>query len=771
MSVANEERLRALSSAAPWVLGLLFLSVLFWKLRIFDAATSADMTLGAFDIYTEHYPMTRYGFEELSSGRIPHWNPYQLGGMPFLAVPHVGLLYPGNWIYALFDTAAATELSYVLHLFWGGLGCMLLWRTLGLSWLAGLAAALTFMWSGWMGFYANQASLVSGMSWLPMTIYLIERTLRGNRLAGIGVALAVGCQLLNGATEFFVHNMYASGAWSALRLAQLGLGGEWRTAFWRGAGLLGAVVAGVGLALPQLLPSLELAASSVRGESALTIEQAIGFDGAIAPADFFEQALRATGMVTVGVLPLAGLLLGFGTRWRPLWALLVAIGGLAMLLSFGGSVYAWYFDTPFGGLFRRPHKFLHLYAFAQSGLAALGVAWLEAHVATGRAALWRRAPWGAALGLLVGAGLWLALRPGFGPGLLALTAGLVVFGSLAPGRGRRGLIVGLVVVQGVVLFLGVEQRYLRPAARPEALDAYPELVSQLSRSARSDRVHIEPDIYMLPALMQKAGTLHRLRVIGDYEPLVSQRAADYFRRVAPPRHPDQPFTGSLHLSRGSRWQLMDLAAVRFYVVRGGSSTDRALAEMVEWSDAASVRLVDGQGFPRIYEREALARVRFVSGARAFEAAEELLDALVAADFDPTREVLLEGDPADLLGDRSRSRSAGGSGRGSATVEVAVDEPERMVVRVTASAAGWLVVADAWHPRWRATVNGVEMPVLPANHLFRAVEVDAGESEVELRFLPAPFRAGLAVSAASGVVLATLGIAWCRERRPDDGAIG
>jgi len=103
-------------------------TVVFWKLRIFDSATRHDFALGSFDIYIEHYPMTRYGFEMISSGHIPLWNPYQLTGMPFLAIPHVGLLYPGNWIYVLFDTVIAIEVSFVLHLFFAALGSFLLAR-------------------------------------------------------------------------------------------------------------------------------------------------------------------------------------------------------------------------------------------------------------------------------------------------------------------------------------------------------------------------------------------------------------------------------------------------------------------------------------------------------------------------------------------------------------------------------------------------------------------------------------------------------------------
>lgn len=61
----------ALISSVGWVLGLFVATVVFWKLRIFDSATRHDFALGSFDIYIEHYPMTRYGFEMISSGHIP----------------------------------------------------------------------------------------------------------------------------------------------------------------------------------------------------------------------------------------------------------------------------------------------------------------------------------------------------------------------------------------------------------------------------------------------------------------------------------------------------------------------------------------------------------------------------------------------------------------------------------------------------------------------------------------------------------------------------
>ncbi|RMG12259.1 MAG: hypothetical protein D6731_14195, partial [Planctomycetota bacterium] len=66
-------------------------------------------------------------------------------------------------------------------------------------------------------------------------------------------------------------------------------------------------------------------------------------------------------------------------------------------------------------------------------------------------------------------------------------------------------------------------------------------------------------------------------------------------------------------------------------------------------------------------------------------------------------------------------------------------------QVTAPAAGWLVVADVWYPGWRARVDGVPVPVLRADYLFRAVPVPAGRHQVTLTYRPWTFSLGLTIT--------------------------
>ena len=58
-------------------------------------------------------------------------------------------------------------------------------------------------------------------------------------------------------------------------------------------------------------------------------------------------------------------------------------------------------------------------------------------------------------------------------------------------------------------------------------------------------------------------------------------------------------------------------------------------------------------------------------------------------------------------------------------EVTSFSANRVVISVKAKTPGWLFYADAFHPSWKAHVNGAEAQVYQANIGFKAVAVAAG----------------------------------------------
>ncbi|MDP6370098.1 MAG: YfhO family protein [Planctomycetota bacterium] len=77
-------------------------------------------------------------------------------------------------------------------------------------------------------------------------------------------------------------------------------------------------------------------------------------------------------------------------------------------------------------------------------------------------------------------------------------------------------------------------------------------------------------------------------------------------------------------------------------------------------------------------------------------------------------------------------------------------PDRMDLKLTAGDGGWLVISEAWYPGWKATVNGADVEVTPANHALMALPVPAGEVVVRLFYEPSSVRLGTVLSALAAL---------------------
>jgi hypothetical protein len=92
---------------------------------------------------------------------------------------------------------------------------------------------------------------------------------------------------------------------------------------------------------------------------------------------------------------------------------------------------------------------------------------------------------------------------------------------------------------------------------------------------------------------------------------------------------------------------------------------------------------------------------------------------------------------------------------------------RLIIEGETAQPGLLVVAEQFDPGWRARVDGKPARIVPADHLFAGIPLEAGKHQVELTYAPEPFRAGLFGSLVGLACL--VGIGASRARRT--GAIG
>jgi hypothetical protein len=116
-------------------------------------------------------------------------------------------------------------------------------------------------------------------------------------------------------------------------------------------------------------------------------------------------------------------------------------------------------------------------------------------------------------------------------------------------------------------------------------------------------------------------------------------------------------------------------------------------------------------------------------ARSADEAERLVAAALAGGGVPATVVratdgaTLPGPIGVRGGDAAGRAQVTGFSLGELRAEVHVDAPE----------GAWLVYADAYHPGWRAEVNGRPVSVHEADLAFKAVAVPPGASAVRLWF--------------------------------------
>jgi len=188
------------------------------------------------------------------------------------------------------------------------------------------------------------------------------------------------------------------------------------------------------------------------------------------------------------------------------------------------------------------------------------------------------------------------------------------------------------------------------------------------------------------------------------------------------------------------------------VVQGASLINRRVGAH------ASITVSAGGDFRRIHtgdvkiyeRRNAAGRAWIVHGVTPVADEEAAQAAVADPAFDPRSAAVIEADlpsrPAEVASTDERVVCVAATG-------------EQMTCQATLAAPGFLVIADAWYPGWRASIDGAPGEILRANLLYRAIPLEKGTHEVTLTYQPHAWRLGVIVSLATiTIMLVILGAA-------------
>jgi hypothetical protein len=740
-----------------------------WVLRIPRGAGAGALNLDV-DLY--FYPLYEATYRRIAAGALPTWNPYQLCGIPWLATLQAGVFYPFHALYLVLPLHLGLATSHAIHLPLAALAMIAFARRAGLALPAAVLAALLFTIRGMLALSLAAPNYVEAVAWLPLGALGVWE-LAGERPAG-GMALLATATAMSFLAGYPQPTAYMLYTWATLVVAALiAARAVPARSVATAARFAGAVGTGTLAAGVQLLPALELVRDGAH--RAISTEAMSPFGLSPAAAILASSAIAGSafswGVTALGLAAIA--VLNRRARTLAVWALVMTAA--TMVLSLGdttplGRVYR---ALPFLGSFRFPDRLLGMTDFVLAIAAAVGFDAVAERAAGPRD---DRGPVLAALVAVAGvamlAQVWGAPEAARATVVAcALVAGaFLVATARADARTARAWAAGLVAVAAAEALLAPWR--LLVTYSPRTVERYGALAPEyraVAARAGTDRAWFASGVANLqPEHALKLAMRYGVRTIDDYEPLAPRRQAEYFTffgEGAPVyRRPPWLFAGEVTTLApppgvappASRRRLLDLAALRFVVVPAGARAVRPDLDAFLRDGGFEPRPLDSTALALFENPHALPRAFVVYRTRPAPEPSALLADLATSDFDPLAASYVEGAPPF-------EPAADAPARG-APAHVVVDDETAVELEATLARPGLVVLADAYYPGWRATVDGQAASIVATNHLYRGVAAPSGTHTIRFEYRPTSLIAGAIASIAGWLAIPALALAARRSRR-------
>ncbi len=695
---------------------------------------------------------TLYGHAPIAGA--PSWNPTIFGGAPEELLPAMPR-YPFAAMAYLVAPERAVPLFVGLHLAIAALTAFAFMRVVvRASVVASFAGAEVYAFGGTLWVHGMHGENLAVAAWLPAIAASAWAlgALRDRRpLACASLAASTALALLVGGG---VPLLFFSALTSAVCLGAGLLEGGHPT--FRGAVLEARrvapwTVAGIGLALaigaPGWIPFAEVIHGAARGKLTLgdTGEFALAppllmrlaapnlcYEDGACVWPYFVERWCYFGILA---LPLAGLG-AFGESGRRLLLALFA----TVLLSFGsiGLLHViFYWLVPGYSFLRAPGRWMFVAGLLVAILVARGLdeapkrsagtrRAFGAMIALALISLAARAAWDGAPQDPIAAAVradfaWTALSATLAAGWLAAS-----LGGMAPAK-LPAIAAALLAADLLVTAARVD------VSDPIADAAAPSIVSEAASAAGPARIFHDDET---GGFILDSGVRWGYRNARGYSQLVP---TTWSRMLDLGETRDWNFSGA---PARPDPRLLSLLGVRVYL---GSELAAPPSSFVAPPFARGLGLAAWRnGRPAFLSA-------LVAEARVEPAGD--LERAAALEIDPNRTAIVT-SPAGL------PRSAGLASAG--TITLSRPSSDELVAHVDARAEALAVVAESWHPRWGATVDGIPREVLRADAIWMGVRVPTGTHEVVFRCRPAVPVAGWLGSLAG--ICGTIALVWRGRRR-------
>jgi hypothetical protein len=756
--VPGQARTRRDLVAALAIVVLVWAVVVGWR-------AGADV-VAPWDSKNQFYAFFRFLASALHQGATPFWNPYHYGGHPAVADPQSLIFAPPFLLWASFDAAPsmfAFDLVVYLHLLAGGLATAAIGWRLGWPVAACVLAGAVFMLGGAASGRMQHTGLILVYGLFPLALLLLQLAMQRRSLV-LGLAFAAVAATIvlgrNHAALLLCFVLAAFGLREAMAAER-----PLQALASRGPLLAVISLATLVLVAAPLLLTLQFAELSNRPfaplqrawESSLhPVNLATLFAPNVLGSHTFPpwgpnfkivpelaSVDESFNYLFAGLLPAILLFwvgLAHGQVFRRGIRTIAAVLALAMLYMLGRytPLYGWAFDiVPGIGLFRRPvdggFVFVAMFALLSGALLAFFVREGLPPPTPGRLVA-------AALAAAVLAVFAIAFSARSGKAgaaalqmIVPIVLGLAIAIAMqtvrtARGRGRLAIVLVAVTLVELVWWNGLSRMNAEPARHYRVFETptgeEARVLDVLERAIETRRLAGErPRVEIAGAggAFQNLAMVRGIEVINGYNPL---RIGVYDRLIAPGETTylmeQRVFPASFE---GYDTPLARALGLSFVLL--GKPIEQVAHRQTR---GAAELLYAGPPFWLYRLPHPMPRLTFttryrVADADGVDSQGRLLDS-------PTAEaVLLDDDtlPARTIWPSMAARAG--------TARIVEWHPDRVTIEAESPHGGLLALHDLHYPGWIAEVDGIRVPILRADVLFRAIEVPSGRRRVVFRYAP------------------------------------
>jgi uncharacterized membrane protein YfhO len=700
------------------------------------------------DIITQIYPWKSLAIKEWKSGEVPLWNPYSFSGTPLLSNYQSAVFSPLNILFFLpLKFVDVWSLLVLLQPLLAGIFIYLFMRSLKSSSGAGLLSAFSFMFCGFITTWMGYATLGYAILFIPLGLFSIEKYFQTQKRVFLFLlSFTSATSLFSGHFQTSLYLLLLITAFTLFR----GLSSkEYRKTV---IAIL-HIFFGVLIAMPQILPTIELYSRSVRsalfqkGEvipwSYLPSLFAPDFFGnPVTRNDWFGHYAEWNGYAGVISLILASLLLFVKKTKVMLFFFFVAL--ISLLLAF---------DTPLVSILialRVPvlstsaaSRIIVLFSFSLAVLAGFGFDEL----------------FKVALNKPKKVYVWF-----FGV-LTVLTSvtGFVYFKVLPSDKSiiaRNNIILPFIILfvfaflvliltifknkkitlifSALILLVAAFDMY-RFASKWQAFDPK-DLVFKNVKVTEfyNSQNHIDRAVGLAGG---EDGVYYEFPALTGYDPLYDAQYGRFISYVAAGKYLEPERSVVNFPLRGTYTsKALNFLGVKYIVHKVSDGTFSWAFPFELYPMEQFTKVFDDNRIQVFENRKAYPRAYVVNDYKILSNEKDILRLMFEKDTNLLQTVFLQEKP-----DIAELNVANNS-----NVSFVSYKYNSIALEVNTSNSGILILTDDYYPGWQVTVNGKHQKILRADYSFRGVVVPKGKSIVKFSYLPQSFLIGIYLSLLGGL---------------------